>query len=77
MAQSHRDSWLDRDAIHQFQPGLSQEVCGGYWYPEDGQVDNRALAQALWLAVQKAGVKVVEGIEIRKSSTLLEALYLS
>jgi glycine oxidase ThiO len=69
IAQSDRDSWLDRDAIHQFQPGLSREICGGYWYPEDGQVDNRALAQALWLAMQKVGVKVVEGIEVHNIQT--------
>jgi glycine oxidase ThiO len=69
IVQSDRDFWLDRDAIHQFQPGLSDEVCGGYWYPEDGQVDNRALAQALWLAVQKVGVKVVEGIEVQNIQT--------
>jgi thiazole synthase len=58
-------NWLDRESIHQFQPGLSDEVCGGYWYGEDGQVDNRALAHALWLAVQKVGVNICEGVEVR------------
>jgi len=24
-----------------YQPGLGSEVVGGWWYPEDAQVDNR------------------------------------
>ncbi|PSB00611.1 glycine oxidase ThiO [Merismopedia glauca] len=66
LPQNNSDYWLDRDSIHQFQPGLSDEVGGGYWYPEDGQVDNRALAQALWLAMQKVGVNVREGVEVHQ-----------
>lgn len=53
--------WLDRAAIHQHQPGLSPEVMGGWWYPQDAQVDNRALAIALWKAVQELGVDLREG----------------
>ncbi|NWF60575.1 MAG: glycine oxidase ThiO [Fischerella sp.] len=53
--------WLDREAIHQYQPGLG-EVVGGWWYPEDAQVDNQALAKALLGAVQSLGVELKEGI---------------
>lgn len=56
--------WLDRDAINLYQPGLGSEVVGGWWYPEDGQVDNRALARALWIAAQSLGVDVRDGIAV-------------
>jgi thiazole synthase len=54
--------WLDQQAIHLCQPGLGADVVGGWWYPEDGQVDNRALAQALWTAVRQVGVNIREGV---------------
>ena len=56
--------WLDRKAIHQHQPGLSVEVAGGWWYPEDAQVDNRTLAQALLTAAKTLGVELKEGITV-------------
>jgi len=56
--------WLDRDAIELYQPGLGSEVVGGWWYPEDAQVDNRALAQALLTAAQSLGVDLKEGITV-------------
>lgn len=56
--------WCDRSQLDQLQPGLGPEVIGGYWYPQDAQVDNRALAQALWAAAQSAGVHLQEGITI-------------
>ncbi|NEP02253.1 MAG: glycine oxidase ThiO [Symploca sp. SIO2E9] len=56
--------WLDQDALHLYQAGLSRELVGGWWYPEDAQVDNRALARALRLAAQELGVNIREGVEI-------------
>lgn len=58
--------WLDREAIHYHQPGLSSEVIGGWWYPRDAQVDNRALAKALRMAVQEAGVQLQEGVAVHQ-----------
>ncbi|MBL1174044.1 glycine oxidase ThiO [Pantanalinema sp. GBBB05] len=58
--------WLDRDAIHQHQPGLSPDVIGGWWYPQDAQVDNRLLATALRMAVQEAGVQLQEGVVVNQ-----------
>lgn len=58
-------SWLDRASIHRCQPGLSEEVIGGWWYPDDAQVDNRSLAKALWAAVRAIGVDVQEGLAIK------------
>lgn len=56
--------WLDQDAINLHQPGLGSDVVGGWWYPEDAQVDNRALAQALRLAAQELGIDIREGVEV-------------
>lgn len=56
--------WLDQEAIHSYQPGLSLDVVGGWWYPQDGQVDNRTLLQALQTAARSLGVEVQEGITV-------------
>ncbi|MBP5975558.1 glycine oxidase ThiO [Brasilonema sp. CT11] len=56
--------WLEKEVIHQYQPGLAEEVVGGWWYPEDAQVDNRALAQALLGAAKSLGVELKEGIVV-------------
>jgi len=55
---------VDRDAINLYQPGLGSEVVGGWWYPEDAQVDNRALVRALWTAAQSLGVDVRDRITV-------------
>jgi thiazole synthase len=58
------DNWLDRQTIHLYQPGLGEEVIGGWWYPEDGQVDNRQLIKALLQAAQSLGVDIREGVAV-------------
>ncbi|HEY9878324.1 MAG TPA: glycine oxidase ThiO [Leptolyngbyaceae cyanobacterium] len=55
---------LEATALHSYQPGLSQELGGGWWFPEDGQVDNRALVQALRIAVQDLGIPIHEGVTV-------------
>ncbi|MBD0267395.1 MAG: glycine oxidase ThiO [Cyanobacteria bacterium Co-bin8] len=52
-------------AIHNYQVGLSPEVQGGWWFPEDGQIDNRALVQALRVAVQDLGIPIHEGVTVK------------
>ncbi|MHC5611819.1 MAG: glycine oxidase ThiO [Nostoc sp.] len=54
--------WFNKEAIHQYQPGLGAEVVGGWWYPEDAQVDNKALAHVLWTAAESVGVELKDGI---------------
>jgi thiazole synthase len=56
--------WLNKEAIHQYQPGLGDEVVGGWWYPEDAQVDNKALAQVLRTAADSLGVDLKDGITV-------------
>ncbi|MEH2256412.1 glycine oxidase ThiO [Nostoc sp.] len=56
--------WLNKEAIHQYQPGLGAEVIGGWWYPEDAQVDNKALAHVLRTAAESVGVELKDGITV-------------
>ncbi len=60
------ESWLDRATIHQRQPGLGADVAGGWWFPDDAQVDNRLLAKALWVAVQELGVNLQTGVTVEE-----------
>lgn len=61
---SHSSLYLDTAAIHLAQPGLGDRVVGGWWYAEDGQVDNRALTLTLRLAAESLGVEIHEGVEV-------------
>lgn len=56
--------WLDKDAINQYQPGLGADVVGGWWYPENGQVDNQALVKVLRTAAESLGVVFKDGITV-------------
>lgn len=60
--QSANSQWLDRDTIHQLQPGLSAESIGGWWYPQDAQADNRALFNTLQVAAEKLNIDVCQGV---------------
>jgi thiazole synthase len=57
-------TWLDKQTIHQYQSGLGADVVGGWWYPEDAQVDNRALLRALLAAAASLGVDIKEGVRV-------------
>ncbi len=57
--------WLDRETIEYYQSGLSQDVVGGWWYPEDGQVDNRCLMRSLIQAAQNLKVEIKEGVTVQ------------
>lgn len=62
--------WLDRKTIHGFQMGLGDDVLGGWWYPKDGQVDNRRkLLRVLNMAAQQAGVDYRDDVEIYQLRT--------
>ncbi len=52
------EAWADRDIVNQIQPHLSQAVQGGWWFPEDAQVDNRQLYLALQAAVVAQGIQI-------------------
>ncbi|KGF73527.1 FAD-dependent oxidoreductase [Neosynechococcus sphagnicola sy1] len=56
--------WLTASVVQQKYPGLSAEVIGGWWFPQDAQVDNRALTHCLWAAAQQSGVRIQEGVAV-------------
>ncbi len=58
-------TWLDRETIGYYQPGLGAEVVGGWWYPEDGQVDNRCLMRSLIQAAQNLKIEIQEGVTVQ------------
>jgi thiazole synthase len=57
--------YLTRQQVDDLQPGLGNEVTGGWWFPKDAQVDNRALMQSLWVANQNLGVTIQDGITVQ------------
>ncbi|NJK28530.1 MAG: glycine oxidase ThiO [Coleofasciculaceae cyanobacterium SM2_3_26] len=57
--------WWHRDALPRHQPGLNPDLAGAWWYPEDGQVDNRALTKALQAAARQLGVEIREGVTVQ------------
>ena len=60
-----RPQWLDRQTVKLYQPGLSDRVAGAWWYPEDGQVDNRCLMRSLLQAARTLGIEIKEGVSVR------------
>jgi glycine oxidase len=54
---------LDGEAARSAEPALNRCVRGALRFPDDHQVDNRALARALWAAAQAAGVEMRGGID--------------
>ena len=65
IAETDSAVWLDRKSIRLYQPGLGNRVVGGWWYPEDGQVDNRCLMRSLLQAAQTLGVELKEGVSVK------------
>jgi glycine oxidase ThiO len=58
-------AWLAAPLIHSQQSGLSESIVGGYWYPADGQVDNRALIRSLFSASQSLGIEFLDGVTVK------------
>lgn len=56
--------WCDRTTIHQHQPDLSPDIVGGWWFPQDAQVNNQQLAQVLLQSARQLGVTLEEGVGV-------------
>jgi glycine oxidase len=52
--------WLSAAATRAKEPHLAGKIAGGVFSPEDHQVDNRKLTQALRVAAEAAGVRIYE-----------------
>jgi glycine oxidase len=68
-AQPHRPEYIDRAALDKRQIGLSDAIVGALWFAEDGQVDNRRLAEALVIAARSLGVNILEGTNVYQIAT--------
>ena len=53
--------WFDGNTIREHQLGLGEEVIGGWWYPDDAQVDNRALFRTLQFATKELKIEIIQG----------------
>ncbi|MFW6315502.1 MAG: glycine oxidase ThiO [Cyanobacteriota bacterium] len=58
-------TWLEQSDLEFYQPGLGEDVKGAWWYPEDAQVDNRALMKTLTTAAKEMGVTCREGVTVK------------
>lgn len=56
--------WLLPSACRELEPGLSPACAGGILAPGDGQVDPRALVDALVAAAARAGVRIADETEV-------------
>ena len=66
---SEKNHWCDRAQVQSLQLGLSDEITGAWWFPEDAQVDNRALAKVLWMAAKEAEIEIQTGVTVEKFLT--------
>ena len=55
---------LDRSQLKTLEPGVSDKARCGLLFPDDGQVENRKLVDALAASARSLGVRVVEGVEV-------------
>jgi glycine oxidase len=74
-AENH-PAWRSRVELLTHQPDLSPEVVGGYWFPADGQVDNRLLYRCLQVAAVNLGVDMQAGVTVRSVITSQQIDYL-
>ena len=58
-------TWIEKRDLDFYQPGLGDAIAGAWWYPEDGQVDNRALLKTLTQAAKAKGVTFLEGVTVK------------
>jgi glycine oxidase ThiO len=65
-APSSSKEWCDRPSLDALQMGLGEDVMGGWWFPQDGQVNNQKLAQVLRVAAQQIGVQLLEGVTVEQ-----------
>jgi glycine oxidase ThiO len=59
-------AWCDRHALDTLQAGLGEEVVGGWWFPKDGQVNNRVMAAVIHTALEGLGVTIREGVTVEQ-----------
>jgi glycine oxidase ThiO len=61
---SQHPKYLNLEETHKRQSGFGTSVSGSLWLPEDGQVNNRQLVQALLAAARSLSIKIIEGTTV-------------
>ena len=64
LAIASHPKYISRQESYKRQSGLGESVLGSLWLPEDGQVNNRKLAQALITAARSLSIKILEGVTV-------------
>ena len=65
-AQKLRVEWLSGDEARALEPSLSRNIRCALRFPDDFQVDNRKLIEALVIANQRRGVRLIANSSVRK-----------
>jgi glycine oxidase len=60
---------LGRAGINVLEPNVSDRAECGLFFPDDGQVENRKLVEALTASVRSLGVEIEEGVEVNEIIT--------
>ena len=60
---------LSADEARELEPAVSDSTVRGIFLPEEHQVENRLLMDALGLSLKRAGVEVIEGTTVTAIST--------
>ncbi len=58
--------WLDNQQLREMEPLVSENVIGGWWYPQDMSVDAQTLLKALHGAVIASGGEILEGVGAKR-----------
>ena len=64
IAISTHPKYISLEESRKRQSGLGDSVLGSLWLPEDGQVNNRKLTQALLTAARSLSIKILEGTTV-------------
>ncbi|OYQ67332.1 glycine oxidase ThiO [Pseudanabaena sp. SR411] len=61
---STHPKYINREESRKRQSGLGESILGSLWLPEDGQVNNRKLTQALLTTARSLSIKILEGTAV-------------
>jgi glycine oxidase ThiO len=61
---SQHPKYINREESCKRQSGLGENILGSLWLPEDGQVNNRKLTQALLTTARSLSIKILEGTTV-------------
>ena len=66
---------LSSSAISDLEAGVTESATGAIFIPDDHQVENRRLMDALEVAIKRAGVELIEGEEVTRLMIDRERVY--